>query len=214
MKGNKRPLGLETEPDSVQSNQCQARTPRNGLFCHQDVHPATQVLQLAPRPSSPGHRCLSSAVGGPELCQPPLDFDTSGAFRSEEPESQHCTNSPGMENTSLVRPNSFVTLNRLSNHTTNAGHHDIVQVNRVPLPVRGNEVQLAAWPILGVPAKQEAYQRELQSSSWHHGVPSRSQLMTHSLANGNAGVTNVGVVPWPRCRRHCQFSRRVISRGL
>ena len=37
----------------------------------------------------------------------------------------------------------------------------ILQVQAIPPPIRGQEVQLAAWPISGNPAKVEAFQRKL-----------------------------------------------------
>ena len=44
----------------------------------------------------------------------------------------------------------------------------IPQVNQLPLPVRGLEVQLATWPISGDPAKLETFQ--MKQACWKLSV--------------------------------------------
>ena len=80
--------------------------------------------------------------------------------------------------------------------TLPAEEETITQVNLLPLPIQGQEVQLAAWPISGDPAKQEAFQRELQSSSCAHGERSPSPPTTHSFTSGSAGALNGIEIPF------------------
>ena len=73
---------------------------------------------------------------------------------------------------------------------------NILQVHQAPLPIRGQEVQLAAWPISGDPASQASYQRRLQSFSWPPGDPNHSPPTIHSFSSGSAGVLHGAEIPF------------------
>ena len=72
----------------------------------------------------------------------------------------------------------------------------ILQVHTVLLPIRGHEVQLAAWPICGNHVKRENFRKKLLASSWHHGEQSPRAITTHSFTSGSAGVTNGVEIPF------------------
>ena len=78
----------------------------------------------------------------------------------------------------------------------------ILQLHTVPLPVRGHQVQLAAWPISGDHVKKDSFLRKLQASSWHHGDLSPRATTTHSFSSGSAGVVNGAEIPF---RDLCQM---------
>ena len=73
---------------------------------------------------------------------------------------------------------------------------NILQVHQAPLPIRGQEVQLAAWPISGDPASQASYQRRLQSFSWPPSDPNHSPPTIHSFTSGSAGVLHGAEIPF------------------
>ena len=72
----------------------------------------------------------------------------------------------------------------------------IVQMHPTPLPVQGEQVQLAAWPISGVHVKQKAFQNKLQNSSWLPGENPHTKITTHSFTSGSAGVSNGIEIPF------------------
>ena len=45
----------------------------------------------------------------------------------------------------------------------------VVQIHQTQPPFKGEDVQLAAWPLSGDPAKKANYLEKLQAYSWHHG---------------------------------------------
>ena len=45
----------------------------------------------------------------------------------------------------------------------------ILQIHTVPLPIKGQEVQQAAWPISGNHARKDSLLRKILTSSLHHG---------------------------------------------
>jgi hypothetical protein len=77
-----------------------------------------------------------------------------------------------------------------------AAESTVVQIHNIPLPFRGHEVQLAAWPLSGIPTEQEAYRRRQQTSSWPHGVQNPNPATTHSFRSGSAGVYNGIEIPF------------------
>ena len=50
--------------------------------------------------------------------------------------------------------------------------------------------QLAVWHISGISSEVKTFQKKLQHSSSSHGGLKQTSHMTHSLANGTAGVLN------------------------
>ena len=72
----------------------------------------------------------------------------------------------------------------------------ILQVQTLPPPIRGQEVQLAAWPISGNRAKPEAFQKSLQNFYWHHGVQNPKPAATHSFTSGSAGIISGIEIPF------------------
>ena len=72
----------------------------------------------------------------------------------------------------------------------------IIQIHTRPLPIRGQEVQLAVWPISGDHAKTDSFLKVLQASSWHHGGQNLTVATTHSFTSGSAGVVNGIEIPF------------------
>jgi len=71
----------------------------------------------------------------------------------------------------------------------------LAQESMLP-PFQPQEVQLAVWPTSGDTVKQKSFQNRLQSSSWHPGGTSPTNLTTHSFTSGSAGVLNGTEIPF------------------
>ena len=89
-------------------------------------------------------------------------------------------------------------LTLLTNHpiVLPAVESTILQVNLLPLPIRGHKVQLAAWPISRDCVRQEAFQRRLRDSSYPYGIRNPSYLTTHCFTSGSASVPNRIGIPF------------------
>ena len=55
---------------------------------------------------------------------------------------------------------------------------------------------LAVWVISGNATRIATFQRELRSSSWHHGDKNLPKRMIHSSESGSAGALNGTVIPF------------------
>ena len=63
---------------------------------------------------------------------------------------------------------------------------NVLQIHQILPPIRGQDIQLAAWPISGDATKQANYQRMLQDSLWPPGV----------FRSGSAGVLHGAEIPF------------------
>uniref|UniRef100_A0A1X7UJP0 Uncharacterized protein n=1 Tax=Amphimedon queenslandica TaxID=400682 RepID=A0A1X7UJP0_AMPQE len=51
---------------------------------------------------------------------------------------------------------------------------NVIQTDQIPPPIRGQDIQLATWPISGDPTKLARYQRMLQDWLWLPGIQSHN----------------------------------------
>ena len=186
-------MGLEVEPLNFQQNHSDIGTPDSGPVCYQEHNPAGEILQLEVGSSGSGDGCLPPTVGRTALCQHPMAANTTDSVRGEDPKSHNNLGGSSVEVPGVVP----VILSLLFDHPQAIPPlaSNILQIHQIPPPIRGQDIQLAAWPISGDPTKQANYQRTLQDSLWPPGVRSHNLPTTHSFRNGSAGVLHGAEIP-------------------
>lgn len=164
---------------------------RGGSVCVQDHKAVSRLLQLAARSICISNRCIPPRLVTSEgLCEPLLGPDRQSPITGPSTASPCDIAGPGVENPAMV-PSTLRDAIRIPTANTgdNPGSNQSDSTDDHP-------PQLAVWPISGKYIEMESFRRKLCHYYSSQDVSKLTNLMTHSSANGTAGVLNGVQIPF------------------
>ena len=180
---------LATEPSPVQQDCLVIRSHRDGHVCHSTDHSVPSLFQLAARSLCISNRCFSAGlVTDKGLCQPTMEYDRSCPIPSTDAADTNCLSGTSLEDTTVVPP----AVTDVGCNTTSLSS----QSDNIALRSTGSHPPASCVVYLGKDTETRSFQRKLPHSCLSHGELRPTDLTTHSLASGIAGVVQGVQIPF------------------